>query len=58
MKENELKVLKKEMEEVLEEKESLKKIKSEQDKALDFLKNEEEYSTKVINIITFKIIIK
>lgn len=46
-KEDELKHLKKELASLLEEKDSLMKIKSEQMKALDYLRNEEEYSTKV-----------
>ena len=33
----------------MEEKDSLMKIKGEQMKALDYLRNEEEYSSKVLN---------
>lgn len=42
-----MKHLKKELNGLIEEKESLMKIKGEQMKALDYLRNEEEYSTKV-----------
>lgn len=50
-KEDELKHLKKELNGLLEEKDSLMKIKSEQMKALDYLRNEEEYSTKVLFLL-------
>jgi len=43
-----LKALKKDLNTLLEEKNSLMKIKGEQMKALDYLRNEEEYSTKVL----------
>lgn len=46
-KEDELKHLKKELGTLIEEKQSLMKIKGEQAKALEFLRNEEEYSGKV-----------
>ena len=46
-KEDELKHLKKELGVLVEEKQSLMKIKGEQAKALEFLRNEEEYSGKV-----------
>lgn len=46
-KEDELKAAKKELARVTEEKNSLLKIKKEQNKALDFLNNEGEYDKRV-----------
>jgi len=46
-KEDELKAAERELKSLLDEQASLMKIKKEQSKALDFLRNEEEYSTKL-----------
>jgi hypothetical protein len=47
MKENELVHLKKELKSLQEEKDGLLKVKNNQIKALEYLRNDEEYNTKV-----------
>ena len=48
-KENEYKAAQRELQKVTSEKEALLKIRAEQNKALDYLKNDNEYGAKVLN---------
>lgn len=52
-KENELRAIQREIARLTDEKESLVKIKTEQNKALDYLRNESEYGTKVLTSAFF-----